>query len=237
MTKCYVADVLKQIKVERKLKHQPERQMQYTIRINYLAYKYYKNEFNVNAKDIISKTETMFFKEIFSEIEKTAKERGLNVYFVEEKKQSKNKDSKLNENETADIKTPSASRIDLGDMHKSSDEKEVAEDADATIARTVSRHQENRENGNPEEYEADSDDVDNGDENENTVDKSKENRNDDDGDFRIHTNSINSLQYEQRKKDVKNMYVHALDYDYDLEKYQWCKFKFWVSSNFFLIER
>ena len=236
LTKCYVADVLKQIKVERKLEHQPERQMQYTITIDYLAHKYYKNEFSVNAKDIISKTETMFFKEIFREIKKAAKKSGSIVYFEEEKKQSKNDDSKLDEDETADNETPSARRLELGEMHESSDEEEAAEDADATTARRISRHQENREYDDPEEDEIESDDVDN-DENKNTVENSKENISDDDGDFIIRTNSVNSLQYEQRKKDVKNMYAHALDYDYDSEKYQWCKLKFWVTIFFFLIER
>ncbi|XP_001602617.2 DNA-directed RNA polymerase I subunit RPA1 [Nasonia vitripennis] len=230
LTKCYIANVLKHIKVERKLVHQPQRQMQYTITVEYLPHRYYKNEFGVHPKDIITKTERLFFREIFRDIKKAAKSTGSIVYFNEEKRQTKNEDSKLDEDDAgAEDEPKSRGRFDLGEMHESSDEEEVADDADATTARSVSRHQENREYDDPEEEEEEPEEADNDNENENDkVNNAPAANKDDDDNFRVSMHGINRIQYEQRKLDIVNMYVHALDYDYDAEKNQWCKLKFWL---------
>ncbi|XP_058804040.1 DNA-directed RNA polymerase I subunit RPA1 [Phymastichus coffea] len=226
LTKCYVANVLKQIKVERKLVHDPERQMQYTITVEYLPHKYYKNEFIVNPKDVIAKTENIFFKEIFREIKKSAKASGSTLYFKEDKIMTKAENSKLDEEEVVEDELKSHKRFDIGEMHESSDEEEITEDADATIARSVSRHQENREYDDPEEGEEEPEEID---ENEaEPIENRVINRDEDIDDMVTTGQFINRSEYEQRKIDVVNMYVHAIDYDYDVEKNYWCKLKFWL---------
>lgn len=198
--------------------------MQYTITVEYLPHKYYKNEFIVLPKDIIAKTETMFFKEIFREIKKAAKASGSTLYFKEDKIPTKTEDSTLDEQDVVEDESKACKRLDIGELHESSDEEEVAEDADATATRSVSRHQENREYDDPEEGEEEPEDVEEMDVDKNTL----KNRDEDIDDMVSAGQTINGSEYEQRKQDVVNMYVHAIDYDYDIEKNRWCKLKFWV---------
>lgn len=203
--------------------------MQHTLMIEFLPHKSYKNEFYIESEVVVKKTETLFFKEIFREIKKSAKSSGTVVYFKEEKVRTKVEDSKLDEYETEAPVTQKTSKFDLGEMHESSDEEEVADDADATVSKVVSRHQENREYEDPEseeeELEEDPDYA-------NDDEKKKEEKEKSDSEDELNDDTMNGIdrsEYQQRKLDVASMYVHALEYDYDVKKFEWCKLKFWVN--------
>lgn len=233
LTKCCVSDVLERIKIERKLKHQPKRELEYGITVEYLPHRCYKNEFGVQPKDVLAKTETVFFKELFREIKRAAKATGSVVYFKDEVRQTRGDDSRLDEEEaTGEAAGGQArERLDLGEMHESSDEDEPAEDADATTARSVSRHRENREYDDPDDEEQEPDVDEDRDENEAAAAVGDQRTEDDDDDwFGVSSRSDGRKEYEQRRKDVVDMYQHADEYDYDVEKSQWCKLKFWVSA-------
>ncbi|KAJ8680362.1 hypothetical protein QAD02_016149 [Eretmocerus hayati] len=231
LNKCCASDILRQIKVERELKHEPDRQMQYTITLDYLAHKSYRSEFGISPKEVLAKTETKFFKELFREIRKAAKSTGSVVYFEEEKRPSKFEDARLDEEDATalgDDEQTKASRFDVGEMHESSDEDEVADDADATLARSVSRHQENREYDDPEDGEEEpEEDANEDEETARPNDPADANANDELDDDGMPYSTLR-IEYEQRKQDLVSMYVHAIDYDYDVEKHQWCKLKFWL---------
>ena len=98
--------------------------------------------------------EEIFFKEIFKEIKKVAKITGALLHVEEEKKSIYEDDVLLDQIEpdqgTESILKP---QTNLGEMHESSDEEAAAEDADATLIRTISRHRENQEYEDPEEEE------------------------------------------------------------------------------------
>lgn len=195
--------------------------------IEFLPYECYKNEFCTQPKDVITKTELVFFKEIFREIKKSAKSSGTVVYFKEEKTRTKVEDSKLDEYEAEGPVTEGTSKFDLGEMHESSDEEEVADDADATVSKVVSRHQENQEYDEPESEEEEPDvEQDEEIDEKSKVEKEKSDVEDYDDDS---LDGIDRSEYQQRKLDIVSMYAHALEYDYDVENYTWCKLKFWVS--------
>ena len=228
LTKCCLANVLKQIKIDRYLEREPERRMIYELTIECLPHRCYRNEFSVHPRDVIAKTESKFLKELFREIKKAAKATGSIVYFTEEKNRTKLDESRLDADEAEEEpEQRTQEQRDLGELHESSDEEEMAEDADATLARSHTRHQENREYEDPEEGDEQEEN-----ENEEEAEERPQEKPDElegDGEFDPVTDTINRLQYEQRKLDVVNMYVHVIHYDYDVEKYQWCKVKFWVS--------
>lgn len=227
-----MSDVLHTVVLNRQLTDKGERQMQHTFMIEFLPHDCYKNEFFIQPKDVIKKTETIFFKEIFREIKKSAKSSGTVVYFKEEKTRTKVEDSKLDEYETEEPVAETTSKFDLGEMHESSDEEEVADDADATVSRVVSRHQENQEYDDPESGEEEPD-IELNEENDDAKVKEEKEKSDIEDYDDDSIDGIDRSEYQQRKLDVVSMYVHALEYDYDVENYQWCKLKFWVSVAFF----
>nr|XP_034196000.1 DNA-directed RNA polymerase I subunit RPA1 [Osmia lignaria] len=234
LTKCILSDVLDNISITRRMEQFPNRRLVCTMTINYLPHKSYKGEFSVQPQDILKKTEEIFFeemfKEMFKEIKKVVKVTGL--LHVEEEKKSTYDDDALLDQAEPDQGTESTfkSRANLGEMHESSDEEEAAEDADATLARTISRHKENQEYEDPEEEEEmeDVNERDDDDDVENENEKIKrteqlEDYDDDDVDGRT------EVQYStQRRNDITTMYTQALEYDYDEDKCTWCKLTFWL---------
>ncbi|XP_076249165.1 RNA polymerase I subunit RpI1 [Calliopsis andreniformis] len=234
LTKCIFSNVLHNIDISRKMEQIPYRQLVYTMTINYLPHKSYKGEFRVQPHEILKKTEEIFFKELFKEIKKVAKVTGALLHVEEEKKSTYEDDALLDQGEP-DEGTGSAfkPRTSLGEMHESSDEEEAAEDADATVARTISRHKENQEYEDPEEEEMDDvnekeDDVlENENDNLNNRTEQEEDEEDDinGGGLR---HRATELYNTQRKRDIVSMYTNALEYDYDENKYSWCKLTFWL---------
>ena len=166
LTKCILSNVLDNIAIYRKIEQWPRRQLVYTMTINYLPYKSYKSEFCVQPHEILKKTEEVFFKEIFKEIKKIAKVTNTLLHIEEEKKSMYEDDALLDQAEVDEAESFKA-RSNLGEMHESSDEEIAAEDADATLLRTISRHRENQEYEDPEDEEEIEDINEKVDENEN----------------------------------------------------------------------
>ncbi|KAI4482207.1 hypothetical protein M0804_008758 [Polistes exclamans] len=235
LTKCILTDVLESIRIDREMEQFPHRRLIHTLHIEFLPHKYYKSEFCVNPKSIIDKTEQMFFKALFKEIKKT-KLTGNLIHVEEEKKQGNNEDALLDEDEPEDEpKEPKTTvKRDFGEQHESSDEEEVAEDADATVRRTMSRHQENQEyeedtedeveNGN--EKDDDNDFVENKPDETRNEDSKLEEREEDDESLEYKNSDANDTQ--KRRQNVLKTYLYALEYEYDQVKSLWCTFKFWL---------
>lgn len=242
LTKCILSNVLDNIIVNRKMEQWPKRQLVYTITINYLPHKSYKGEFCVQPHEVLKKTEEVFFKEIFKEIKKVAKITGALLHVEEEKKSIYEDDALLDQIEpdqgTESILKP---QTNLGEMHESSDEEAAAEDADATLIRTISRHRENQEYEDPEEEEMEDINEKEDDIIENETEKLRievpEQNEDQDDDIENEKSECitNEIYNIQRKKNIRNMYVHALEYDYDEEKFTWCKLTFWVNKKLYII--
>lgn len=242
LTKCSLSDVLKNITIDRRMEEMPQRSLVHTITVEFLPHRYYKTEFSVHPRDVIKKTEEIFFKNMFKEIRKVAKVTGALLYFEDSnKRQTRDEDAALDEADPDDERRRRGEedggvRKDLGEMHESSDEEGIVEDADATMSRSISRHQENQEYEDPEEEEVE--DVTTNDREEqdasgdgvNRVPESKKYNGDDDDDDDVREEMISRNGDASRKNDVVNMYKNALDYDYDESKFSWCKFTFWVSA-------
>ncbi|XP_015122909.1 DNA-directed RNA polymerase I subunit RPA1 [Diachasma alloeum] len=224
LTRCVLSDVVRSIKIDRKMETYPNRQLEYALTIQYLPHKNYKHEFNVTSREVVEKTETLFFKQMFREIKKVAKVSGTLLHVEEEKrKNTAQEDSMLDE---ADDGEPVSRKIkqDFGEEHESSDEDEAPEDEDATAARSKSRHQENREYDDPEEDEVINDDEDEAEDEERKPDVLE----DDVEEVNEEIDLADQAAADQRKIDVANMYSYAVEYDFDAGKYLWCKFRFWL---------
>ncbi|XP_034944340.1 DNA-directed RNA polymerase I subunit RPA1 [Chelonus insularis] len=229
LTRCVLSDVLQSITINRKLEKMPHRQLEYTLLINFLPHKYYKHEFCVTSKQVIEKTELLFFKEVFKEIKKVAKLSGTSLYVEEERKVNDKLENSMldaggNDFDFNEFKNNKV-KADIGEMHESSDEEEIAEDADATAARSVSRHQENQEYDDPEEEEAPEEPSNDIDETEISL-KIENDLSDDEVISKLTVAA--KMAAEQRKNDVTNMYTYGIDYDFDAERFRWCKFTFWL---------
>ncbi|XP_043278475.1 DNA-directed RNA polymerase I subunit RPA1 [Venturia canescens] len=225
LTKCYLSNVLRNIKLERKLEENPQRQLTFTVTVNCLPHRSYKHEYCVKPRNILEQIERSFFKLFFQSIKKLGKSTGTLLHIEEEKSTSRDDDAMLDIGEPDEPDTK-PSRSDLGELHESSDEEQAAEDADATASRSISRHRENQEYEDPEEEEmedaAPREPED--DEKHQIPNDTPEDEDDPDEPICI----ADKLITEQRKKDVANMYTYALDYDFDSEKFLWCKLKFWL---------
>ncbi|XP_014487682.1 PREDICTED: DNA-directed RNA polymerase I subunit RPA1 isoform X2 [Dinoponera quadriceps] len=236
LTKCVLSDVLKTIAISREMEDTSNRRLVHTIRIEFLPHKYYKGEFSVYPRYVMKRTEEIFFKNIFKEIKKVAKVTGNLLHFEEDnKKQTNDEDATLDqtdpdEGEGAERRV--GMRRDLGEMHESSDEEDAAEDADATMSRSISRHRENQEYEDPEEEEIESVMNDKDEEADgNNANKAPGNEYDEDDDDYV-TEELNYKKNDKhnttRRSEVTHMYKNALDYDYDENKFSWCQFVFWL---------
>lgn len=243
LTKCVLRDVLKDITISRKIEESPYRKLVHTIMIEYLPYKSYKKEFSIHPQDVIKCTEKIFFKNVFKEIQKLAKASKVLLHYKGEKRQASNEDAIIDKFDPDDImpeNTGKRMQIDLGEMHESSDEEEVAEDADATMSRSLSRHQENQEYEDPEEEEMEDitnyneEEADNNNANKNSENKEDNEENDDYTKEKL--DNRKNVKYSNRKECVIDSYEYAIDYDYDESKLSWCKFTFWVSDKNLLLQ-
>lgn len=230
LKRCVLHDILKDIAISRRMEDNSQRLL-YTITIRYLPHKYYKGEFSVHPRDVIKYTEEIFFKNIFKEIKKFAKIIKVLLHFEGEVRQASDENvDAIDPDEMAPENTGSKTRMDFGEMHESSDEEEVAEDADATMIKSLLRHQENQEYEDPEEEEIqyfanDKEEEADNNNNANNIFEIKEDDEDDDNDIKMNNRKNNK----SRKECVISMYNNAVDYDYDESKFSWCKFTFWVS--------
>ncbi|KMQ86557.1 dna-directed rna polymerase i subunit rpa1 [Lasius niger] len=237
LTKCVLRDVLKDVTISRRMEEGSHRKLVHTITIEFLPYKSYKGEFSIHPKDVIECTEKFFFTNMFKEIQKLAKASKILLHFEGEKKRPSDEDAIIDQIDPDDVMPENPGRsmqMDLGEMHESSDEEEVAEDADATMSRSLSRHQENQEYEDSE-GEEEVEDVTNDKEEEtdnNNASKISENKedNEENDSIRGRLNNKKNNDFSDRKQYILNVYEYAIDYDYDKSKLSWCKFTFWVST-------
>ncbi|XP_063994065.1 DNA-directed RNA polymerase I subunit RPA1 [Diachasmimorpha longicaudata] len=218
LTKCVLSDVVRFMKIERKMSTCP-RQLQYTLTIQYLPHKNYKHEFNVTSRQVVEKTEISFFKLMFKEIKKLAKVSGALLHVEEDKRNPAQEDSLIDEADDGQV-TRKMSQY-FGEEHESSDEDISPEDEDATAARSKARHQENQEYDDPDDDDLPDDD----DDDEERPEGSEDVVNDD---VNEEIDFTDREAADQRKFDVVSMYSYGLEYDFDVESYSWCRFKFWL---------
>ncbi|XP_046828533.1 DNA-directed RNA polymerase I subunit RPA1 isoform X2 [Vespa crabro] len=240
LTKCIMTDVLKDIRIDKEMEHFPHRRLLHTLHIQFLPHKCYKSEFSVSPQGIIEKTEQIFFKALFKEIKKIAKVTGTLIHVEDEKKRGNNEDKELDEEEMDDEpKKPSKLtnvRRDLGEQHESSDEEEAAEDADATLTRTISRHQENQEyEGDTEDEVEDGNEKDDDDDIKEMMPPRESSNNDveerdDDDDWSLGRGYDANDKHKKCNNDIVNAYTYALEYECDQAKSLWCRLKFWMTK-------
>ncbi|KYN05970.1 DNA-directed RNA polymerase I subunit RPA1 [Cyphomyrmex costatus] len=245
LTKCVLRDVLKDIVISRRMEESPHRRLVHTLKIKYLPHKYYKKEFSVHPRDVIKCTEEQFFKNMFKEIKKSANISKvlLKLHFEGEKRRINDEDAiidQIDPDEVVSENSRSKTRMDLGEMHESSDEEQVGEDADATMTKSLLRHRENQEYEDPEEGEEEEEETEDiilndkeeevNDNNNNASRTSKAEEDDDDDDDDDTRKKLNRRKdkFTNRKDRVLNMYENAMDYDYDENKLSWCTFTFWL---------
>ncbi|XP_076181654.1 RNA polymerase I subunit RpI1 [Ptiloglossa arizonensis] len=234
LTKCILSNVLNNVTINRRMEQIPNRRLLYTVTINYLPHKSYKEEFCIQPHAVLKKTEEVFFKEMFKEIKKVAKVTGALLRIEEEKKSMYEDDALLDQVEpNEEAESALKPRASLGELHESSDEDEAAEDADATLSRSISRHKENQEYEDPEEEEIDDVNEKEDDVVDNDSEKLKNNEQQEEYEDEYINNEklkygINEINNIQRKRDVTNMYTYGVEYDYDEDKFSWCKLSFWL---------
>ncbi|XP_039302189.1 DNA-directed RNA polymerase I subunit RPA1 isoform X2 [Solenopsis invicta] len=234
LKKCVLSDVLKNISINRRMEESPHRRLVHTITIKYLSHKYYKEEFSVHPRDVIRCTEEIFFKNVFREIKKFAKVSKVLMHFEGEKKRVNDEDAAIDQIDPDEVpeNTGNKTRMDLGEMHESSDEEQAAEDADATMTKSLLRHRENQEYEDPEDEEEiddivnDKEEEADDDNNANRIFKNEGEEDDDDNISKLSNRKSN--KFTNRKDWVLHTYDYAMDYDYDESKLSWCKFTFWL---------
>lgn len=240
LNKCVLRDVLKDITISRRMEEGSHKRLLHAVTIEFIPHKSYKREFSIRPEDVIRCTEKIFLTNMFREIQKRAKASKVLLHFEAKKKRTSDEDAMIDQIDPDDPgmleNTGERMRMDLGEMHESSDEEEVAEDADATMSRSLSRHQENQEyeesedEGEEEMEDAANDKEENNTDNNNVGKTLSENKEDnEENDYtKERLNNKKNGDFSDRKQSVISMYEHAVDYDYDKSKLSWCKFTFWL---------
>ncbi|XP_046471345.1 DNA-directed RNA polymerase I subunit RPA1 isoform X1 [Neodiprion pinetum] len=222
LTRCTLSNVLRSIDVDGRLEIEPQRRMTYKLTIKFLPHKSYKREYCVKRKYVLQATEYFFFRELFKEIKKAAQVPGALLY-TEENKEPANDDQLDADDPESAPSSQTKGRLDFGEMHESSDEDEAAEDADATAARSLSRHQENQEYDDPDETSDDSDENEDEKMRDDKTMATESNRAE-----KTEKSEFENLLAEKRKKLIVDMYPHAIEYDFDDKKYLSCELRFWL---------
>ncbi|XP_014223617.1 DNA-directed RNA polymerase I subunit RPA1 [Trichogramma pretiosum] len=239
LNRCYLADILKNIKIERQLENVNGHRMKYEITLELLPYKCYKNEFVIHPKDAIAKFEVSFIKGFLAILSPMAKKIGANIRFKDKKVSSKAENAMLDdecEDDDDDKMKTKPREMDLGELHESSDEEEMAEDADATLARSVAKHQENQEYDDPEdedmeEEKADADDDKEKDEDVKQSLNSLNNNNNNNNDECTGSLEGSARSIQNRKDEVKKICPEIIGYDFDVKHHSWVKYELSVEVN------
>ncbi|XP_057335283.1 DNA-directed RNA polymerase I subunit RPA1 [Microplitis mediator] len=238
LTRCTLADVLKSVHVERKMQQRPSRQLEYYLTVEFLPHKYYKHEFCLSSKQVLERTETLFFKELFREIKKVAKKSGTTLLNVDDKKKRNTEledsllDGRIDDDvEEADTKS-NKRKADIGENHESSDEED-GNTEDTFAVKRAQIHKEMESYDDPEAEEA-PEEVSNDIDEENVDDKKSEtdeNQDEDQDDEIILSPEMlhaRQMAAEQRKIDVVSSSSYGIEYDFDVEKYHWFKYSFYL---------
>ena len=259
MNRCSLADVLKSVQVGETLKLKGDRSRIIKLRFEYLSRSNYKDKFCVKPSEVLEYFETRYiskgFMPLLSAVMKDKKlvvETGL-----ENEKKGRNgnteNEDKNNINEESDRRMDQIDAKGTGEGHASSDEEDLADDADATDARKKSRQKdEDFEEGLSDEdndminaINIDDQDILYRDENDEETKMSWALSNEaDDGievDMPLHDDNqqptqqeleemnMDSTEAKKRRLYVKNLLqgksglATILDYKYDTEKELWCE--------------
>jgi DNA-directed RNA polymerase I subunit RPA1 len=239
LRECFLSNIIEDFVITTKIDRGEK--LTYTIMICYLPPKYYEKKYSIDPQDIIKRTEKVFIKNMFKEIEKLFKSNKKLLYFDNDSKKLKDENAMLDQIESEAAENSSEkNKFDLK-AHESSDEEQVADDTDAMMMKTISRHRENQGYEDPEEEEeinditSDKEEADDSasetlknkmNESNNNNDDDDDHDDDDDDDDKI--NNKKNTKYANERKCVIDMYPNVTDYDYDEDEFSWCKFTFWV---------
>ncbi|CAB0034651.1 unnamed protein product [Trichogramma brassicae] len=234
LNRCYLADILKNIKIERQLENVNGHRMKYAITLELLPYKHYKNQFFIHPKDAIAKFEESFVGRFLQLLKNMAKKIDATVHFKDKKVSTRAENARLDdecEDDDDDEKKTKAREMDLGELHESSDEEEMAEDADATQARSVAKHRENQEYDDPEdedmkEEKADADDDEEKDEDVKQSLDSLNNNNNNNNDECTGSLEGSARSLQNRKDKIKEISSDIISYDFDVKHHSWVKYEF-----------
>ena len=140
MNRVTLADVLESVNVSEKLQVRGGRSRMVKMRFEFLPRKMYKNEFKTTPSELLDYFETRFIARVFIPVlsavmkdKKVAVESGS-----EPKKRSAPSDGQI-EDEANDQQMDKIERQGFGEGHASSDEEDLADDADATESRKKAR--------------------------------------------------------------------------------------------------
>ena len=140
MNRCSIADVLEFVQVDEKLKARGDRARQLTMRFEFQKSRNYKEQYCVNEHDVLRYFETRYISRGFLPLLSAAmKDKKLIVETGSDKikgRSAGNEDEDgTNINDENDRKMEQIDRKGTGEGHESSDDEELADDADATDAR------------------------------------------------------------------------------------------------------
>ena len=146
MNRCSLADVLESVKVTEKLKMGGERARIVKMRFDFLPRKAYKDNYCVKPKQILEYFESRYISKGFMPLLSAVMKDKKLVVETGEEKQTKNRRTNDNEDEErqkgnneSDRRMDQIDAKGTGEGHASSDEEDLADDADATDARRTSR--------------------------------------------------------------------------------------------------
>lgn len=143
LNRVTLANVLECVHVNEKIELKGRRRRLVTMRFEFLPKKAYKNQLAVNPKLILDYVEKTFIaKKFMVVLSAVMKEKRINIEKMDKKSRSNaadNEDDDNDNNNDPDRMMEQQERRGFGEGHASSDEEELADDADATEARKKTR--------------------------------------------------------------------------------------------------
>jgi len=140
MNRVILADVLESVKVTERLQVKGGRARLVKMRFDFLPRKIYKMDFKVTPAELLDYFETKFITKVFIPVLSAAiKDKKVAVETGTEKATGKAASANAGEDDENDQKMEKFERQGGGEGHASSDEEDLAEDADATESRKKAR--------------------------------------------------------------------------------------------------
>ena len=146
LNRVTLANVLEIVHVTEKVEiHKAKRGRIVKMRFEFLNKKQYKNQYQVNPKFILHYFEHTFVRALLTDLSNIIKDKKVVLESGDQaKKSSSKKKSKENEeSEGMDKRMEEMEKGGFGEAHASSDEEDLADDADATEARKKARQGDN----------------------------------------------------------------------------------------------
>ena len=256
LNRVTLANVLEAVHVQEKMDlNQGFRRRLIKMRFEFLPKKSYRNQFAVTPEKILSYFETVYISKKFRVVLSTVmKDKKVSIESESTKKSRKKKDD-LDDNDNNDQDTPDKTMDQIekggfGEGHASSDEEDLADDADATETRKKNRQMDNdfAEEMSDDEMELAkeldkefNDEPLDDEEGEGKI-PDFEDKSDPDQDFdmdyeeempvkneRKFQPQVKSNDFKMRRTGVLNLstgkenFFSFVDYDFDTEKESWCE--------------